>query len=256
MTPMKFVYLLALLTATVAPLAAQVTETAETIKPGSFFVRMDAVSVGINRDTADANKFTALGLASTIVSAGLTRSVDLQVGFQLFVRETYQYRGARSTHSGLGDLTFRTKWTFWRDESVGAAAAVIPYVKIPSNSDAVGNGSVEGGIIVPWAMTLAGAVKAGAMVQWDILRNDANNGYDSRWYASAYMQRDLLLGFGLYGEATVAASSASASSFAGTMGGGATLNISKSLQFDYGINRGLGGRATDWMHVLRVRWGF
>ncbi len=235
-------------------LSAQVTETPQTIEPGRFLVRMDAISLGFNRDTTETNKYTALGLASTILSTGITNDFDVQVGAQMFLRQTYQYRGTNTTHSGLGDMTFRLKWTFWRDEPTGQAAAVIPYVKIPTHRGGVSNDHVEGGFIVPWAMAVGGGVKAGAMFQWDVLRNDLNNGYDSRWYASGYVQRDLTSMIGVYGEATVGVSSATVSSFAGTVGGGATLTLSKNVQWDYGISRGLGGSSTDWLHVLRLRW--
>jgi len=240
----------------VARLGAQVTETPLTIEPGRFLLRMDAISLGFNRDTTAANKYTALGLASTIVSTGVTRDFDVQVGVDFFLRETFQYRGTNTTHSGLGDVSFRTKWTFWRDPADGAAAAVIPYVKVPTHRGGVSNDHVEGGVIVPWAMALGTGTIAGAMAQWDLLRNDANNGYDSHWYASGYVHQELGGIIGLYGEATLSASSASSSSFAGTMGGGATLELSKSIQWDYGISRGLGGRATDWVSVLRLRWRF
>ena len=133
---------------------------------------------------------------------------------------------------------------------------MIPYVKVPGARNGVGNGYTEGGVIFPWAMEVAGGFKAGAMAQWDIARNEANNGYDSRWFTSGYVQRSLTQAVGLYGEATLSVSSASSSSFAGTLGGGATLNLSKDFQWDYGISRGVGGRATDWVHVLRLRWGF
>jgi hypothetical protein len=240
----------------VLPLSAQVTEIAETIQPGKFLLEMDAISLGFDRDRSTDNKFDALGLARTVVSAGLTRDVDLQVGVQLFVRTTYHDRGFRDTRSGLGDLTLRTKWAFWRDEQLGAVAAVIPYVKIPSRAREVGNGAVEGGLIVPWSMTLPGGIKTGAMAQWDFLRNDANNGYDSRWFASAYAHRNFTQFLGFYGESTLTASSASSSSFAGSLGGGATLTVSKNFRWDYGISRGLGTSGTDWIHVLRFKWGF
>lgn len=239
-----------------APLRAQVTEFPQTVEPGRFLLRMDAISLGFNRDSTVAHKYTALGLASTILATGITNDFDVQVGAQLYLRETFQIAGSSQSHSGLGDVSFRAKWTFWRDDPHGAAMAVIPYVKIPTHRGGVSNDHVEGGVIVPWATGLGGGVKAGAMFQWDVVRNDLNNGYDSRWFASGYVQRDLTQAIGVYGESTLAASSATSSSFAGTIGAGATLNLSKNVQWDYGLSRGLGGSATDWTHVLRLRWKF
>ena len=238
-------------------LRAQVTETPATVEPGKFFVRMDAVTVGVNRDKTEPMRYTALGLASSILSIGMTQNVDVQVGAQFFVRETFQFGGgARNSRSGWGDTSVRAKWRFWSDSTLGASAAVIPYVKLPSKTTGVGNNHVEGGFIVPWAMKLALGTEVGAMGQWELKRNDANNGYDSRWFASAFVRQALVAGFGAYGETTVEANSASSSRFVGTLGGGATYDFSKFLQFDYGVSRGLGGRATDWINVLRLRWSF
>ncbi len=240
----------------VAALRAQVTETPYTIRPGSFNARIDAITVGFNRDTTEKFKFTALGLASTLISAGLTDTVDMQLGAQFFLRETYQYKGMRETKSGLGRVSVRSKWTFWQDPQLGAAAAVIPYVTIPTNKNVLGTQSPEGGVIVPYSLDLGSGFRAGAMAEWDLQRNDDDTGYDSRLFASGVFQSNLTSFFGLYGEATVAVSSASSSSFAGTLGGGATFNVTKTLQFDFNVSRGLGNRATDWVNVLRIRWDF
>jgi hypothetical protein len=94
------------------------------------------------------------------------------------------------------------------------------------------------------------------MAEWDYVRNDANDGYDSRLFASGFLRQHLVAGVGVYGEVTVTGASSGSSSYSGTLGGGATYDVSKLLQFDYGVSRGLGGRATEWTHVLRVRWGF
>ncbi len=239
-----------------ARLGAQVTETPQTIAPGSFFLRMDAISIGVNRDRVEPSRYNALGLASTILSTGLTRDVDLEVGVQFFVKQTVQLGGTRTSHSGRGDVSLRSKWTFWRDPTRGAAAAVIPYVKLPSNTGGVGNNHTEGGVIVPWSMSLGGGTELGAMGQWDILRNAGNTRYDSRWFASGFLHQHLIGSLGAYAETTLAVSSASASTLAGTLGGGVTFDLKKKLQLDYGLSRGLGGQATDWIHVLRLRWEF
>ena len=56
---------LGLLAVLMLPLRAQVTDTPQTIEPGKFFLRMDAVTVGINRDKLEPAKYTAVGLASS-----------------------------------------------------------------------------------------------------------------------------------------------------------------------------------------------
>jgi hypothetical protein len=240
--------------AVASPLLAQVTESPQTVAPGRLLVRMDGLRVSFDRVDAAGKTYSALGVASTTVRAGLTREVDFQVGFDLFLRETLEYRGTRDSDSGLGDLSFRTKWTFWRDEKAGAAAAVMPYVKLPTGTGGVGSEAAEGGVIVPWAMDAWGGVRAGAMFQWDVIRNDADNGYDARWYLSGFAQRELTSAFALYAESTLELSSTGFSNSAGTIGIGALWRLSRGLQLDYELQRGLNHRAAEWTHVWRVNW--
>jgi hypothetical protein len=237
-------------------LGAQVTETPSTMAPGRFLLRVDAITIGVDRDHSSPKTYTALGLASALLSTGVTRDLDVQFGLQFFLRQTYQYQGASRTSSGRGDTTIRAKYTFWRDPARGAAMAVIPYVKLPSNTGGVGNNHTEGGLIVPWAMSFGRGTSLGAMGQWDVRRNLANTRYDSRWLASGYAKQHLFGGLAAYAEATFSVSSASASTFVGGLGGGVTYDISKSLQLDYNLSRGLGNRATDWTNLLRVNWSF
>lgn len=235
-------------------LPAQVTETPQTIEPGKVLVRMDAISLGIKPDSSEPNAYRALAVGSTVVSAGLTDSLDLEVGAQLFLRDTLQLQHSNRTQDGIGDVTFRSKWTFWRDPAQSQAAAVIPYVKIPTNSNGVGNNFTEGGIIVPWARKFGLGSSAGAMLEWDVARNAANTRYDSRWYTSGFLQWDLFGKLGAYAESTLSVSTAGTSSFSGTVNGGATLSISKNFQWDYEIGRVLGASASAWVQTLRFRW--
>ncbi len=244
-----------LLAACLAPgLRAQVTETTQTIEPGSVLMRMDAISLGINPDTTAPNQYKAVALGTTLVSAGLTNTLDAEVGAQLFLRDTFSKDGSDHTESGVGDVTLRAKWTFWRDPSTGVAAAIVPYVMLPTNSSAVGNNSVEGGLILPWSMDIAAGTKAAAMVEWDEFRNVANTRYDTRWYGSAYLKWSLGSTLGAYAETTLSDSTAGSSSFSGTLGGGATLSISKNFEWDFEESRVLGSGRSAWAEVLRFRW--
>jgi hypothetical protein len=117
----------------------------------------------------------------------------------------------------------------------------------------VGSDAVEGGFIVPWAMNTGAGVTAGAMFEWDVVRNDAHNGYDSRWYVSGFAQRDLTKFFSLYTEATLETFSSGASG-RGTFGIGALWRLSKTWQFDYELQHGLTHAAAEWIHIWRVNW--
>ena len=233
---------------------AQVTEVPQTIEPGGVLIRMDAISFGAQQDTSAPNQYKALAVGTTIVSAGITDSLDMEFGAQLFLRDTFSTQGSEHTDSGIGDITLRPKWTFWKDPSSGQEAAIIPYVMVPTNSSAVGNNFVEGGVIVPWSRDIAAGLKAGAMIEWDELRNVANTRYDSRWYASAVIKWSLGDRIGAYAETTASLSTAGTGADSGMIGGGVNLNASGNFQWDFEVTRVLGSGQNQWTEVLRFRW--
>jgi len=235
-------------------LKAQVTEVPQTIEPGRVLLRVDAVSVGLAPDAAAPNQYKALGLGTALVSAGISKTVDLEVGTQLYLRDTISVSGTDQTHSGIGGFLLRPKWTFWSDPAAGQQAAIIPYVMLPTHSNVAGNNAVQGGVILPWAIDIAAGAKAGAMFEWDELRNAANTRYDTRWYGSAYLRWDLGHRLGAYLESTLSDSTAGSSTFFGTVGGGATLSLSGNFQWDFEMSKVIGPGRNSWGEVLRFRW--
>ncbi|MEX2044624.1 MAG: transporter [Opitutus sp.] len=234
-------------------LQAQITETPYTVEPGRLFLEIDGLRLAFDRADAAGNTYEAVGIASTIVSAGLTETVDVQIGADLFLRERYESGGTHESHSGIGDMSFRAKWTFWRSEEAGAAA-VIPYVRVPTSTGGMGTESVEGGFIIPWESRIGAGMIAGAMLRWDVVRNPDDNGYDTNWLLSGYVHRELLSMLDVYAETALEASSAGSSDWSGFVGIGAHWKLSTRLWFDYEILRGVNSRATDWTHVFRVNW--
>ena len=235
-------------------LRAQVTEVPQTMAPGQVLIRMDAISFGLAPDAAAPNQHEVMALGTTLISAGIAKTVDLEVGAQLFLRDTVSISGTDQTHSGIGAVTLQPKWTFWSDSATGQEAAIIPYVTLPTHSDIVGNNAVQGGIILPWSMDLAAGTKAGAMFEWDELRNLANTRYDTRWYGSAYLKWSPGQLLSVYTETTLSDSTAGSSSFVGTVGGGATLSVSNNFQWDFEESKVLGPGRNSWAEVLRFRW--
>jgi hypothetical protein len=236
----------------VAPrLAAQITEVPATVAPGRFLFEADLMSLQIDREGEE--KYSALGLGSVLVTTGLTERLDLQVGADIFITQKYESEGFSDRHSGVGDLYFRAKWRFYESEE--SAAAVIPYLKLPTNSGHVGNEAVEGGVIVPYETKLTGGFFFNAQAGLDLLRNADDSAYDMNWSGAVTVSRSLTSRISVYGE-FIGAKSSGVSGWIGTMGGGVYLTLSDRVSWDFAVYRGLSRAATDWNPVVRLNMSF
>lgn len=229
---------------------AQFTETPFPAAPGRFFLKVDAIELAIDRH-ADYD-YSALGMGTALLSIGLAPQVDIEVGAQLYYRQRIEYDTFTDSESGLGAIQARVKWQFY--SSGGSAAALIPYVRIPTDDSLPGNEAVEGGVIVPWRADLPAGFDFVAQAQLDLQRNPADDGYDIAWGAAAYLHRDLPAGFGLYGEA-ITYQSSGGENFAGSLGAGVTWKTVIGT-WDYAMYKGLSSGAADWTYTLRYRIGF
>ena len=236
-----------------AGIRAQITEHPATVAPGSFLLEMDALSLTLDKE--GGGKYTAVGAGSVFLSTGLAHNWDVQVGAELFISQRFESGGFTERNTGIGDLYVRTKYRFYENTETGTMAAILPYVKIPTNSGGVGNDAVEGGIIVPWSTSLLGGFHCDVMAELDFLRNDNDDGYDTYWYASASLSRPLTGALGLYGEVAVGKSSG-ASATEGIMGAGVTLSVSDKAWWDFAVYKGISSGAADWNHVIRFNLGF
>jgi hypothetical protein len=246
--------LLAGLSALATPLHAQFAETPVTVEPGRFLAEIDGIRLSVDRPDGGGPKVTALAVASTLLTAGLTPRVDIQLGAEFYVRRTLELKGFSDSRSGVGDLSFRTKWNFWRDASTGGAAAVIPYVKVPTANSLGGSKALQGGVILPWEIKPSEGFTTGANVAWDLVRNEADNGYDSSFTFNGIAQQEITKTLTTYAEAVFSVTSAGWSLWEGRAGAGLELQVTKHLQLDYEVVRGLNRRATDWEHVFRINW--
>lgn len=228
----------------------QFTETPFPRAPGKFLLEVDAIDLSIDRN-ADFD-YSALGLGTVLLSMGVTPTLDLEVGAQLYYRQRIEYDTFTDSESGLGAVQLRVKWQFYADG--GSAAAVIPYIRVPTDDSLPGNEAVEGGVIVPWTASLPAGFQFVAQGQVDFQRNPADDGYDIAWGAAAFLRRDLPAGFGLYGEA-ITYKSSGGEDFAGSLGAGVTWDTVIGT-WDYAMYKGLSNGAADWTYTLRYRIGF
>lgn len=221
------------------------TESPYSVDAGWWQVEMDMVARTIAREKSPGVdlKATALSLASLNVKIGLTNSIDLQTVIESYtrVRVRDNLTGATASVSGFGDITSRLKINLWGNDGGDSACALMPFIKWPTNRNNLGNDSIEGGLIIPYARDLPGGWGLGVMTEIDIVRNDTDTGYNVEWLNTITVSHDLGEKLGFYLELTHLTTRGPSLA---TFDCGLTYGVNKHLQLDVGANIGL-TRATE-----------
>lgn len=105
-------------------------------------------------DRSGGAKSESLAIGATAVKLGLTDRLHIQIDVAPYVRERIREAGGRETLSGFGDLGIAAKYRLTSD-TAPVQVAVLPFVKIPTARRSLGNGKVEGGLVVPISFALA-----------------------------------------------------------------------------------------------------
>jgi hypothetical protein len=146
------------------------------------------------------------------------------------------------TINGIGDLFLRVKYDAIPQGDV--QLGFIPYVKLPTARDGIGNGAVEAGVAVPVNVTLSEAWSLGFSPEFDALKDANGNGRhfnSSQTVEVGYaLPGDVTLNAELWGDWNDDPSGAPAQY---SLDFAATKLLTKALQIDGGVNFGL-NRAT------------
>lgn len=234
------------------------TESPFTLDAGHFQIEMDLVSYAYDRAGGGGTRTDAWAVAPINIKAGLFNDLDLQVVIETWnhVRTKDLTTGKASTRSGLGDITLRLKKNLWGNDGGRMALAVMPFVKFPTNHDGLGNDSVEGGVMVPWAVDLGGDWGIGGMTEVDILRNESGRGNHASFINTLVVGCDFTEKLGAYVEFFSEISAGSGSSWVGTVDIGFTWGVTKNIQLDAGINIGVTRSADDLNPFLGLSWRY
>jgi hypothetical protein len=124
-------------------------------------------------------------LGNPTLKLGLLNNVDLEVGFSAHnsIDTITRSTGASNNVSGFGDMFTRFKVNLWGNDGGTTAMALIPYVKIPTAPQGIGNRFAEGGLIAPLAIALPGGFNSIIMGEFDYLKNPNDNGYHANFPA-------------------------------------------------------------------------
>jgi hypothetical protein len=233
------------------------TESPISVDAGHFQIETDIVTAAFDRDNRDGNNIRSRGatFALSNIKFGLTNHSDIQ-----FVVETYNIASVKDSNTGIeeeargfGDVTIRYKQNLWGNDEGRTAFAVMPFVKIPSNQDNLGNNDIEGGVIFPFAIEL-GDFNLGIMTQLNINRNEKDNGYEAETFNSITVARGIVDNLSMFTELAMAKTLKSGTDWPMTFDMGLTYAIGDDIQLDAGAFIGLTESADDINPFLGITY--
>ena len=234
------------------------TESPYTVDAGHFQFEMDLVNYVHDREqsgglTADIQ---AWAVAPINIKVGLLNRVDLQLIVESYQHLEVKDGPTRQTRQGFGDMIGRLKLNLWGDDGGPTAMGVMPYLKLPTNQDGLGNNGVEGGLILPFACSLPGGFDLGVMTQLDVARDLDGEGYHPESVNSITVGHDLIGALAGYAEFWSSVSAQRHSPWEGSVDVGLTYGLTQNVQIDAGINIGVTRSADDWNPFLGFSWRF
>jgi hypothetical protein len=236
------------------------TESAFTVDAGHFQIEADILSYSYDRYNSaytDTHVET-VRIAPMNLKVGLCNSVDLQLVIETYtsIRVHDFATGVVQKNRGFGDITPRLKWNIWGNDGGATALALMPFVKLPTNQDDLGNNSVEGGVIVPFAAQLPYDWDVGLMTVFGYNRDSVGSGHHAEFIHTITFGHDIVDKLAGYVEFFSLVSAETGSDWVGTVDIGFTYALSDDIQLDGGVNIGITRSAEDINPFLGISWRF
>ena len=236
------------------------TESPYTVDTGHVQVEMDLALFTYDRHNTERTdiRVESWSFGTVNLKLGLLNNVDFQVVVDPWntTRTVENPGNLKSRADGFGDIALRTKFNLWGNDSGKTAFGLMPFVKIPTNENDLGNDAVEGGVIVPLAVQFPGGWNMGLMTEIDFAEDSDEDAYHAGWVNSVTFSHDLTEQLGAYLEFYSEVSSEPHSPWIGTFDVGLTYGIGENIQLDAGVNLGLTRSADDLSTFVGLSWRF
>jgi hypothetical protein len=205
-----------------------------TVDAGHFQYETDiAVYSYGNTDGVKTQDWTVV---DPTLKLGLTNTIDAEL--QVTPYETALTKTAASTTnvSGYGDTIARLKISVLGDDRGAVAVALLPYVKLPTAQSGLGNGSVEGGLILPISISAPGGFTVIVMPEGDYLKDTSGNGYHGAFDFLINVSHPIDKRWTFYSEVFTSQSFESQDKAVYTLDEALTFALTPNLQLDFGGN--------------------
>ena len=236
------------------------TESAFTVDAGHFQVEADILNYAYDRHNPERTdtRVETVSIAPMNLKVGLCNNVELQLVIETYtsIRVHDVATGTVQKNRGFGDVTPRLKWNIWGNDGGATALALMPFVKLPTNQDDLGNNSVEGGMIVPFAVELPYGWGMGLMSEFDFVRDSVGSGHHTDFVNTITLGHDIVGKLAGYVEFFSLVSAERGSDWVGTVDIGFTYALSDDIRLDGGVNIGVTRSADDINPFLGISWRF
>jgi hypothetical protein len=234
------------------------TESPYTVDAGHFQVEMDLVSFTRDRHNPERSDTTVESwtFGNVNLKAGLANNLDLQFIAPVHVTMRTSEGGSVVRNTGFGDITLRLKANLWGNDRGATAFGIMPFVKLPTNQDDLGNSAFEGGVILPLAVALPGGWSMGVMAEFDFLEDAIGSGYHTDFIQTITFGHDIVGNLGGYVEFASAITNDDESDWIATVDFGLTYAVTEDIQLDAGVNLGVTRAADDVNPFLGLSWRF
>ncbi|MFM8469127.1 MAG: transporter [Limisphaerales bacterium] len=235
------------------------TESPYTVDAGHFQIELDLATYAYDKHNParDGTLIRTWNIAPMNLKVGLLNNVDAQFIIQPHTRvRTSDPTAGVTRQRGFNDFITRVKFNLWGNDGGDTAFGLMPYIKLPTNQDQLGNRSVEGGLVAPLTVELPAGWSLGTMAQLDLTRDTRSSGHHPELIASASFSHDIVGGLAGYAEFFQSLSLERGAPWVATVDFGLTYALTKNLQLDAGINLGVSRAADDWNPFVGISWRF
>ncbi len=233
------------------------TDSAFTVDAGHFQLEMDLANASEDRHNVEGSdvRSRSLEIAPANLKLGLLNNLDAQLILSPYRWEETEDRhaGIAERHSGFGDVIPRLKWNLTGNDGGPFALALMPFVKLPTSQDQLGNNAVEGGLKVPYWFDVPGW-DVSLMTEVDFNQDAAFSSYHPEFVNSISVGHRIAGKLSGYAEFYSNISAEADAPWVGTLDAWLTYQATEDLRFEAGVYIGVTRSAEDWRPFIGLTW--
>jgi hypothetical protein len=219
-----------------------------TVDAGHFYFETSMISYFFD-EAEDGSTTRRWNVAPINFRIGLTNNVELDLAYGDYVHLRLRdgATGRTETRHGFGDFIVQSKINLYGNDGGSTALGLIPFLKFPTNTNGLGNDSIEGGLGIPFQAALPGGFSLGFETGITFVRNGDDTGYDPAFFNGILVGHtlfsDRLSGYLEFYDVVVAHENGSHAAFIDT---GFVYQILPNAEVDLGCHFGITEAAPDY----------